>query len=358
MLKRGVGALLAGMLVVSLLLGGCTGEKQPERYRLSFMDTFDTIVEVVGYAESGEAFGRYGELLHDEFVRYNQLFDKYHSYEGINNIKTINDNAGIAPVQIDAELMDMLLLCKEWEKKTNGAVNICMGPVLEIWHDYRERYAGSLDGELPPLADLQAAALLTDIDQLILDEQAGTAFLAQAGMSLDVGAVAKGYAAELVCQELYAQGYTSFALSSGGNVRLMDPPQDTERTAWSIGIQDPLDADASVDSVVGSNLSIVTSGNYQRYYLVDGVQMHHIIDYQTLMPANRFISVTVVCEDSGTADLLSTALFILPKEEGEQLAAAEGAEVLWVYPDGTVECTEGLVPLLKERGGATAVPAA
>ncbi len=348
---------LAGVLAVVLLLGGCTAEPEWSRWRRSFMDTFDTIVELVGYARDAEEFQQYADELHRELLYYNQLFDKYHSYEGMNNIKTINDNAGVAPVQVDPDLVEMLLLCKEWAERTDGAVNVCMGPVLEIWHEYRERYAGSTDGELPPMEELQAAARLTDIDRLIIDEEAGTVFLAEPGMSLDVGAVAKGYATELVCRKLYAQGYTSFAVSSGGNVRLMDAPPVEDRTAWSIGIQDPLNADATVDSVVGNNLSIVTSGDYQRYYMVDGKKVHHIIDSKTLMPADRFISVTVVCEDSGIADLLSTALFILPKEQGEQLAAEEGAEVMWIHPDGTVECTNGLIPLLKERGGATTEPA-
>ena len=102
---------------------------------------------------------------------------------------------------------------------------------------------------------------------------------------------------------------------------------------------------------------MVTSGDYQRYYMVDDVKVHHIVDGKTLMPANRFSSVTIVCEDSGLADMLSTALFILPMEEGRALAEQYGAQAMWIDPAGTVTCTDGLIPMLKERGGATSVPA-
>ena len=91
--------------------------------------------------------------------------------------------------------------------------------------------------------------------------------------------------------------------------------------------------------------------------MVDDVKVHHIVDGKTLMPANRFSSVTIVCEDSGLADMLSTALFILPMEEGRALAEQYGAQAMWIDPAGTVTCTDGLIPMLKERGGATSVPA-
>ena len=352
--------LTAGVLAVALLAGCAAGEEWT-RYRISFMDTFDTVVTTIGYTRTGEDFDRYADRAHELLLYYNQLFDRYNSYEGLNNVKTINDNAGIAPVQVDEPLLDLLELCKEWYADSQGTVNVCLGPVLEIWHNYRERYAGEENGELPPMEKLQAAAAHTDIDKLIIDREAGTVYLEEPEMSLDLGAVAKGYATELVCQQLYAEGFTSFAMSSGGNVRVMDAPADGSRTAWVVGLQDPaagMEAGASVDAVIGNDLSIVTSGDYQRYYMVDGKKIHHIIDGSTLMPADRFSSVSIVIEDSGVADMLSTALFILPMGEGRILAEQYGAEVMWIDTDGNVTCTDGLIPLLRDRGGATSVPGA
>ena len=363
---RTIREITAAALASILLLTGClagTGtepESEWSRYRISYMDTFDTIVQNVGYTRTGMEFDRYSEEMHELLVYYNQLFDRYNSYEGINNVKTINDNAGIAPVQVDEPLLDLLEQCIEWEEQSQGAVNVCMGPVLEIWHNYREQYIGTTEGKLPPMEQLEAAARHTDIGNLVIDREAGTVYLTDPEASLDLGAVAKGYATERIAQQLYADGFTSFAMSSGGNIRVMDAPADGSKSAWVIGIQDPAAAMESgkyADSVIANNISVVTSGDYQRYYMVDDVKVHHIVDGKTLMPANRFSSVTIVCEDSGLADMLSTALFILPMEEGRALAEQYGAQAMWIDPEGTVTCTDGLIPMLKERGGATSVPA-
>ena len=363
---RTIREITAAALASILLLTGClagTGtepESEWSRYRISYMDTFDTIVQNVGYTRTGMEFDRYSEEMHKLLIYYNQLFDRYNSYEGINNVKTINDNAGIEPVQVDEPLLDLLEQCIEWEEQSQGAVNVCMGPVLEIWHNYREQYIGTTEGKLPPMEQLEAAARHTDIRNLVIDREAGTVYLTDPEASLDLGAVAKGYATERIAQQLYADGFTSFAMSSGGNIRVMDAPADGSKSAWVIGIQDPAAAMESgkyADSVIANNISVVTSGDYQRYYMVDDVKVHHIVDEKTLMPANRFSSVTIVCEDSGLADMLSTALFILPMEEGRALAEQYGAQAMWIDPAGIVTCTDGLIPMLKERGGATSVPA-
>lgn len=363
---RTIREITAAALASILLLTGClagTGtepESEWSRYRISYMDTFDTIVQNVGYTRTGMEFDRYSEEMHELLIYYNQLFDRYNSYEGINNVKTINDNAGIEPVQVDEPLLDLLEQCIEWEEQSQGAVNVCMGPVLEIWHNYREQYIGTTEGKLPPMEQLEAAARHTDIGNLVIDREAGTVYLTDPEASLDLGAVAKGYATERIAQQLYADGFTSFAMSSGGNIRVMDAPADGSKSAWVIGIQDPaatMESGKYADSVIANNISVVTSGDYQRYYMVDDVKVHHIVDGKTLMPANRFSSVTIVCEDSGLADMLSTALFILPMEEGRVLAEQYGAQAMWIDPEGTVTCTDGLIPMLKERGGATSVPA-
>lgn len=358
-MKKLIATLLA--LALTLSLAGC-GEKKESyaRYRGSFMGTFDTMVEIIGYAESDEAFDGYLTLLKSEMERYNALFDKYHDYPGVNNIKTINDNAGIAPVEVERVVIDLLLLAREWEGKTDGTVNVAYGPVLSVWHDYRERYAGGVEGTLPSEEELAAAALWTDLAGLVIDEEASTVFLTEQGMSLDVGSIAKGYATELAGGTLYEAGCTSFILSSGGNVRIYDPPLDGERDKWGVGIQDPkvdplAQEQTYLDTVFAKNCSVVTSGNYQRYYLVEGKKIHHVIDPATRMPADRYAAVTVVCESSGVADILSTALYILDEERGRQLAAENGAQALWIYEDGTVTYTDGMLPLLKERGGATSL---
>jgi len=156
------------------------------------------------------------------------------------------------------------------------------------------------------------------------------------------------------------EGFTSFIVSSGGNVRTVGAPRDGVRNKWSIGIQDP-DGNALVpngdnlDIVYVNDASVVTSGDYQRYYVVDNKRIHHLIDPTTLMPANYYRAVTVVTLDSGVADFLSTTAFLLPYEKSRALIESlDGVEALWIMPDGSMKATEGMKKSLKNMGGASA----
>jgi thiamine biosynthesis lipoprotein len=315
------------------------------RFEADSLEYFDTATKLIGYAETQEEFEKDADFVFKEIKTYHQLFDIYNDYEGINNIKTINDNAGIAPVQVDQKLIDMLLFSKEIHDLTDGSVNIAFGSVLGIWHDYREQAINSPgDAKVPPMADLVAASQYTDISKLIIDEQAGTVYLEDRNMRLDVGAIAKGYAVEQVADDSQKiAGIDSLLISLGGNVRSIGV-KDAKGTPWSVGVQDPQEeaGTAILHSLNLVDKSMVTSGDYQRYYILDGVRYHHIIDPRTLMPADHFRSVTVVVEDSGLADGLSTGAFILPLDEAKALIEkVAGAEAVFVLPDGSLEYTDG-----------------
>jgi len=328
-----------------------------ERYRGNFFDTFDTVVSVVGYTETEEEFVNYMGKIEARFIELHKLYDIYKNYEGINNVKTINDKAGIEPVKVDKEIIDLILFCKEWYGKSYGKTNISMGPVLKIWHEYREE--GEYDpfnAKLPPMDELQAAAQHIDINKVIVDTENSTVYLEDKAMSLDVGAVAKGFATELVAQEIMADGFTSGMISAGGNVRAFDKPLDNQRERWGVGIQDPdkiaiLAEENLLDTIFLNNASVVSSGDYQRYYIVDGELIHHLINPDTLMPGNYYRAVTVVTEDSGLADYLSTVVFMLPYEQSRQFVESLGnVEALWIMPDNTIEVTDGMKKMMKSNG--------
>ncbi|NLY29618.1 MAG: FAD:protein FMN transferase [Firmicutes bacterium] len=330
-----------------------------EKYTESFFDTFDTVVVVVAYNRSQEEFDSYFSKIHQRFRELHRLYDIYHEYPGINNVKTINDHAGIKPVKVDKEIIDLILFAKQLYNQTAGKTNIAMGAVLQIWHEYRDAGRSNPEtAELPPMDDLRKALEHTDIDKVIVDEENSTVYLADSQMSLDVGAVAKGYAAELVMREMTAQGLKSAMISAGGNIRTLGKPLDGIRERWGVGIQDPQQSIFSenglLDVVFINDGSVVSSGDYQRYYVVDGKRYHHLIDSVTLMPAEYYRSVTVVAEDSGVADYLSTELFLLPWPESRKLAEKVGVEALWVMPDGTVETTPGLKNIMRSQGASGA----
>lgn len=360
-MRRIVAGFLAVLLTV-LFFAGCKKETKSEytKYSGTFFDTFDTMTMVVAYTKSEQEFNHYFEKIRARFEQLHKLYDIYNDYEGINNIKTINDNAGIKPVKVDKEIIELILFAKDWYKRTGGVTNIAMGPVLSIWHDYRE--AGKDDPEnakLPPMEKLKNAAKYTDIDKVIVDNKNSTVYLSDKRMSLDVGAIAKGYATEIVAKEIMAEGLKSGIISAGGNVRVLGKPLDGVRERWGIGIQNPdksiVSDDSNLDTVFLNNESVVTSGDYQRYYIVNGKVYHHLIDPKTLMPGEYYHSVTVVAQDSGVADFLSTTLFLLPYEKSRALVESlNGVEALWVMPDGKIEATDGMKKIMKSYGATGA----
>ena len=348
-ITRMTAALLAAVLSLSLL-AGCKPKKELTRYTTIFYDVFDTVTQVIAYCESEEEFNTQMQALHQDLIAYNQLYDIYNDYDGVVNVKTINENAGKAPVQVDDRILSMLELARQMYDLTGGKINIAMGSVLGIWHDYREaaeQNASEADNTLPTQEELEAAAQHCDINDLVIDEDAKTVYLSDPEMSLDVGSVGKGYAVEMVAQAAEARGLTSALISVGGNLRAIGVKPDGSQ--WSGGVENPWNAsefytsDSSYVAAVNmSDMALVTSGDYQRYYVVDGVRYHHLIDPATLWPAAYFNGVSVLAPDSGVADCLTTGLFCMPLEEGQKIVESlDGVEALWCTTDGQLVTSSG-----------------
>lgn len=209
-------------LVLCLMLGGCggAGARRLKRYSAQYFDLFDTVTVFTAYTADQDEFDHYAGEMYAEMAEFHRLFDIYHDYEGVNTIKTINNNAGISPVRVDGRIIGLLEEAVNLYELTGGAVNVAMGSVLSIWHEYREAALADPDqAQVPPMELLEEAAAHTDITKLRIDRQAGTVYLDDPEMSLDVGAVAKGYATEMVSRKLREDGLTSAMLNVGGNVR-------------------------------------------------------------------------------------------------------------------------------------------
>jgi FAD:protein FMN transferase len=361
-MKRITSAILS-VIMVMLVFSGCQKQTkiQYTKYSDTFFEAFDTITMVVGYTKSEEEFRGYFEKIKARFNELHKYYDIYHNYEGINNVKTINDNAGIKPVKVNKEIIDLIQFAKDWDKRTNGTTNIAMGSVLKIWHDYREEGKNDPDNaKLPPMDALKEANKHVDINKVVVDTQNSTVYLSDKDMSLDVGAVAKGYATELVAKEIAEAGFKSGIISAGGNVRVLGKPLDGVRERWGIGIQDPRkaiisDDDNLLDTVFLNEESVVSSGDYERFYTVNGKNYHHLIDPKTLMPGEYYSAVTIVTQNSGDADALSTAVFLLPFEQSSALVKSlKGVEAIWVFKDGRMEATEGMKKIMKGNGATGA----
>lgn len=335
---------LAAVLMVVLGLGLTIyrNNTELEQYKKIYIDAFDTVTQVIGYAESEEEFTKQAATINAALVHYNDLYDIYSIREDVNNLRTVNMNAGKEPVKVDREIIDLLKFSIDLYKKTNGEVNIAMGSVLKIWHNYRtDGIDNPSTATLPPMDKLQEAMKHTNIDDIIIDEEASTVYLADPEMSLDVGSIGKGYAVQKVAEYARELGYYNLVINCGGNVISIGPKSGEKD--WVFGIQNP-DLEAKNDIIQRVSITdkcLVTSGDYQRYYVVDGVEYCHIIDPDTLMPPSYFSAVSIICDDSGLADALSTALFNMPYEEGLALInSMNNAEAIWVLKDGSIKYTE------------------
>ena len=343
-MKRVCCVLLAVCLLCAVLPSCGKAEPQLNKYSAYSFEYFDTATTVTGYAESQEAFDAVANEALALLGEYHRLYDIYTPTVTADNLYAVNDLAdGVHPtVTVDQKIIDLLVYAREMHDKTGGMVNVAMGSVLKFWHDYRTVGMNDPAGAvLPPMDKLTEAARHTDIRKMVIDQAASTVTLTDPAMRLDVGAIAKGYATEQVAKWLEAQGISGWLLNVGGNVRAVGNKPDG--TPWTVGLENPDEAAENYLAYLSlTDEALVTSGSYQRYYIVDGKSYHHIIHPDTLMPAEGYLSVSVICPDSGMGDALSTALFCMSVEEGKALIGSiDGAEALWMTADGTQTVSDG-----------------
>ncbi len=305
----------------------CTNPEK--RYSASYTDVFDTVVDFTAYCSTESEFRTVSESVHAELVRLHRLFDIYNEYPGVPNAAYINRAAGGTAVETEPELTELIKTGKSFFAETGGRLNFALGSLLSVWHFYRAEGT-----RVPAFEELSESAKHTDPDKVIVD--GNTVAFSDPLIKLDFGAFAKGYAAAAAAETAKKLGISDFALNLGGNV-VVSGTKNGEK--WNIGVQDP--EGGILTTLHVSGVSVVTSGDYQRYYEVDGVRYHHIIDSETLYPCGFYRSVTVVCADNSVADALSTALFCLDIESGRELARKYSAEALWILPSGETVRTGG-----------------
>ena len=285
---------------------------------------FDTFCRLDAYVSSEDEFNTYYNTMVDDFRYYHELFDIYNNYDGVNNIKTINDNAGKKAIEVDQNIIDLINLAKEISELSDGAFDITSGSLLKVWHNYRDEGKDLNNdgyyGNTPSIEELEAAVSYRGYDHIIVDDDNNTVYIDDENISLDVGGIGKGYAVEKVAQHLESIGLKYGSVNGGGNQRIVNTKPDG--SGFNVGIQNPRGENSSIIAVLKnqSNKAVVTSGDYQNYYIAkDNIVYSHIIDPSTLFPANHYYSVTIAIDDSGLADCLSTALFVLDYNEGLSL---------------------------------------
>lgn len=334
-------------IMISILL---TRPERSQRYTVTFWGAFDTLITITANAESRQQFDALTDAAIDRFTELSRDYDRFLEPGTIVNLATLNRSAGQGEVYVSKALFDLLSFARDGAAKTDFLVMPTFGAVTELWRK-QIVYAQNGPGTPPDLKALQQAEKNTGLELLQLDKKSQSAALLTNQVLLDVGAVAKGYATEIVGRELAANGLTRLAISSGGNIRVFSPP--VGRTCWRIGVQNPDAALLGDDNTLGTlsinDMAVATSGDYQRFFWYENQRYHHLIDPQTLYPAQYYRSVTVVCGDAGEADLFSTALFLADWSHSFTIAERERLAALWVMPDGSIRTNTRMQKLLKSK---------
>lgn len=325
------------IVLFCLILTGCSKEVQPQSK--TYYTFFDTVSSVYSYASDSESeFEKNCQSVYEILEKCHKLFDIYHEYDGLNNLCTINANAGKEYIETDPLLIEFLRYAEYVYELTEHKTNVTMGSVLSLWHDARM----SDISYVPDEASLKEAVKHIGFDKLEIDEKNNSVRLTDEKSSIDAGALGKGFAVQKALEYLKGKGVTSYVLNVGGSVCAIGNKEN--KKPWIVGIRNPgNDGNSVALRVEVSDASCVTSGSYERFFVFDNKSYSHIIDPDTLFPPEYFLSVSVISSDSALADALSTALCCMTYEEGLALIEKlENTGCIWIFPDGSFKCTENV----------------
>ena len=319
------------LLCMSLLLGGCQASKakaaeENKQSRVVFY--FDTVVTVTAYTDDTNILSE----MEAECLRYENLLSK--TVEG-SDVWNINHARG-ERVAVSPETRELIEKALEFSRLSDGRFDISIEPCVALWD-----FTGDNIGVLPDAEELAQAAEKVDWTKIDVNDEG---VQIPEGMSIDLGAIAKGYISDRIADFLREGGVESALLNVGGNVRTLGLKPDGSN--WRIGIQDPEGVrDQSIVGVVtlGDN-AVVTSGIYERGFTLDGVVYHHILDTDTGWSVqNELAGVSIVTQEACTADALSTTVFAMGLEEGSAfIESLEGVDAIFVTREGDISWTSGL----------------
>lgn len=335
---RWTGWILLAATVVAAF-GGLGWRTQSSRFTGSEL-AMDTLITVTVYGRGAEAHGQ--EAL-AEFRRVDRLLSAYRPESDIGRVNTA---AGRVPVKVSRETLNLVSLSLEYGALSGGRFDPTVGPLVRLWG------IGKVRATPPAAAQVAVAQRLVDYRRVVVDSVGSRLYLPLKGMALDLGGVAKGYAAQRAAELLRRRGVRSGLIDAGGNIVALGTRPDGR--PWRVAVRHPRKERTLLGVLSVVDRSVVTSGDYERYFESGGRRYHHLLDPSTGYPAQGLESATVVGSSSTVADILSTAVFVLGRDRGPAFARQHGFRTVTVDSGGRVEVDRGLVtawtPVSKEAG--------
>jgi thiamine biosynthesis lipoprotein len=317
--------------IFAIVTGGCAVQNlfAPKPYKeTQFL--MDTVIEITAYGPRAE------EGVKEAFAEIRHLHDITNNFDPNSEVSQISLQAGQTKMSVDPELFEIIKLSNQLSDKLDSVFDITIGPLTELWG------VGHKGEFIPTQQEIDKVLPLVNYKLMQLDEANHAVFLPKAGMKLDLGGIAKGYAVDRAIEILKSKGIKSALINAGGDVRVIGNKLD--QAPWRIGVQDPRNNEGIIGALPLTQWdNMETSGDYQRFFMKDGERYSHILDPRTGRQPRSITSVTIVGNSSGDDDVLSTVLFIVGAERGmELLKQYPGTEAIFVTKDGKIVTTPGL----------------
>ena len=277
------------------------------------------------------------QLLNEAFQIVEDIERRMSTIIPDSEISIVNNNSGIMPVKVSDDILFLIEESIAYSEITGGKFDISVGPLVKLWN------IGNIDAKVPEEAEIRQKLSFVDYTDIEISLLNSTVFLRNKGMMLDLGGIAKGYAADKVRDYLLDHGVMYAIINMGGNVLVIG--ENPEERPWNIGIQDPFKPGGTVMGIVkAADETIVTSGVYERYFIEDDVHYHHILDTNTGYPLdNGLVSVTIITNSSTKADALSTGIFALGLEKGmEMVETMDDVDAIFITENSGVFVSTGI----------------
>lgn len=313
---------------VVVLVGCIKNQSETFQKTETIMGTVVTVTVATDSPEKGSAAI---DAALEEIKRLDRMMSLYKEES---EITKVNMAAGRQPVKVSPEIIEVVEAGNRVSEMTQGAFDVTIGPLVVLWQMRLK------EGKVPSDSEIRAVLTRVGYKNIVINKKKSTIFLNMPGMILDLGGVAKGYAADRAAAVLAAKGIKNAIVSVAGDIRVMGRRPDGK--AWRIGIQHPREKDKTMAVLELSNVSISTSGDYERFQIINNKRYHHIIDARTGMPSTGMEAVTVIGDRGALVDPLTTALFVLGPQKGMKIVKQLGYEAIFVDDHGRVVSTEGL----------------
>ena len=290
----------------------------------------DTVCTITLYDQAKDS------VYKDIFNRLREIENRMSVNLPDTDVVRINDNAGIAPVQVHDDVYNVIERTLYYSELSGGALDPTVEPLVALWG------IGTDHARVPAQQEIDAVVPLINWRDVELDKEKHSVFLKRPGMALDLGAVGKGFATDEVEAIIKKAGIRQAIIDLGGNIMTYGVKKD--KSPWKVGVQNPIQERGDYLGIVtGPADTVVTSGVYERYFIADGIRYHHIFSPDTGYPARTgLLSTTIITGNSMAADALSTATFVLGYEKGRALVESlEGVQAIFVFEDMSVRITKG-----------------